>query len=899
MKKNLLLIFIVLLFSIGNTFATHNRAGEITYQHISGRTYKIIVTTYTNTNPITTQADRCNLPINFGDNDSAIAPRVNGPSIFCSTAADGQSIVTFTKKNIYEVIHTYPGDGTYVISMEDPNRNAGICNIPNSVDQSFFLRTELIINPWLGTNSSPTLLNPPIDEACVGECFEHNPGAYDADGDSLHYSLTTCYANGGAIAGYSFPPNMSPASIDPASGDLVWCTPTMICQYNVAILIKEFKRSPYNNQYYYIGSVLRDMQIDVAACSNTAPKIDHINDTCIVAGTNLNFTVNATDAESNIVTLTATGGPFQMTPAATFSSAPSLSPATGLFNWNPGCLQVRLLPYLVTFKATDNHPSTPLVDFESIFIRVIAPAPTGLSAIPTGSSMLLNWNSAPCSDTLGNNPLLGYKLYRKNNCDPWIHNPCETGVPAFTGYTLIGSTIPSNTAFTDNNNGQGLINGVDYSYIVVSYFADGSQSFASESACAQLVRDVPIITNVSVISTGTNDSMLVRWVKPLGTSADLDTIANPPPYEYRLMQASGFNPASAAFTQIASYVQPTFYQLTDSSFISTGLNTKDSTFTYRVDFYSNNLFVGATSTASSVFVKTVPADKKINLSWQAFVPWTNYRYDIYRAIPVGSSNFVKIDTAITQSYIDTGLVNGVDYCYKIISVGQYSDAALPRPLYNSSQIKCERPIDLEPPCQPEFIVTNDCDLFQNVISWTNPNTYCSEDALQYNLYFSATLEGTLELIYSSTEMNMTSYIHNYLFEGVPSVAGCYAITAVDSTGNESPMLNQLCVDNCPAYELPNVFTPNGDGQNDLFIPLPYRYVKDINLKIYDRWGLLMFETTDREILWDGTNKSTKKPCSNGTYFYVCLVNEIRVNGIKPRELKGFIQLIKDKNTPSN
>ena len=99
MKKNLLLI-IILLVSISNSFATHNRAGEITYQHISGRTYKIIVTTYTNTNPLTTQADRCDLLVRFGDADSAIAPRVNGPSLLCNTA-DGQSIVTFTKKNIY------------------------------------------------------------------------------------------------------------------------------------------------------------------------------------------------------------------------------------------------------------------------------------------------------------------------------------------------------------------------------------------------------------------------------------------------------------------------------------------------------------------------------------------------------------------------------------------------------------------------------------------------------------------------------------------------------------------------------------------------------------------------------------------------------------------------------
>lgn len=893
--KRILLFVITLFAGFGNMYATHNRAGEITYQHISGKTYKIIVTTYTNTDPGSTQADRCDLVVYFGDNDSAIAPRVNGPSNQCFTA-DGVPIATFTKKNIYEVIHTYPGTGTYTITVEDPNRNAGICNIPNSVDQSFFLVSQLIINPWLGINSSPTLLNPPIDEACVGVCFEHNPGAFDADGDSLSYSLTTCYANGVPILGYVFPPNMSSDDINPQSGDLIWCAPNMICQYNIAILIKEYRRSPYDNQWYYIGSILRDMQIDVASCLNTPAIIAPVNDTCVVAGTTLNFTVTATDAQANIVTLSASGGPFQLTPAATFTSTSAISTTTGQFSWSPNCSQVQLLPYLVTFKSTDNN-SPPLVDFESVFIRVIPPAPDGLTATPNGASMVLNWNTAGCNDTLGENPLLGYLIYRKNTCDPWVHDVCETGVPSYTGYTLIGSSVPSVLSFVDDNNNQGLINGVDYSYIIVANYADGSQSYASTSVCAHLVRDVPIITNVSVISTGTSDSMWVHWIKPV--ASDLDTITNPPPYEYRLMRATGFNPSASLFTQVTSYTQPAYYLLTDSSYTDFGLNTQDSAYTYRVDFYSNGIFKGSTSTASSVFLTSTPGDKQVTLSWQEFVPWTNYKYHIYRAIPVGSTNYVLIDSSTTSNYLDTGLVNGINYCYKIVSRGEYSDTTIIRPLVNNSQIRCETPVDIVPPCQPSLTVENNCELYQNSLSWLNPNTYCSNDAVSYNIYFSPTLDGELELIYSSNDINLTTYVHLYQFEGIPSVAGCYAITAIDSAGNESILINKVCVDNCPEYELPNVFTPNGDGSNDLFIPLPYRYVKDVDFKVYDRWGLLMFETTNADILWDGKNTSTKMPVSDGTYFYVCTVNEIRIEGIKPRILKGFVQILQQKNKPSN
>jgi hypothetical protein len=178
MKRFLLL----LAFFAGtiSAFATHNRAGEITYKHLGGYTYEVTVTTYTNT--YATTADRCSLVVYFGDGDSATAPRINGPSTLCMSEGynDGMMLGSpaNTKYNVYKVVHTWPGANNYAITVEDPNRNAGICNIDggNSVNVSFFLITHLVINPFLPPNSSPVLLNPPLDQACVGQCFEYLPG---------------------------------------------------------------------------------------------------------------------------------------------------------------------------------------------------------------------------------------------------------------------------------------------------------------------------------------------------------------------------------------------------------------------------------------------------------------------------------------------------------------------------------------------------------------------------------------------------------------------------------------------------------------------------------------------------------------------------------------------------
>lgn len=173
-----------------------------------------------------------------------------------------------------------------------------------------------------------------------------------------------------------------------------------------------------------------------------------------------------------------------------------------------------------------------------------------------------------------------------------------------------------------------------------------------------------------------------------------------------------------------------------------------------------------------------------------------------------------------------------------------------------------------------------------MLQWNNPNHTCSDDVVKYYLYFAATEDETLALLDSIKIISDTLMA----FDNLTSIAGCYAITAIDSFGNESAQSAKVCVDNCPEYELPNVITVNGDGVNDFFKPIKNKFIKDIDLKIYNRWGNLVFETTDPLINWDGKVIQSKLLSTEGTYFYICQVNEIRVKGITPRYLKGFLQI---------
>jgi gliding motility-associated-like protein len=159
--------------------------------------------------------------------------------------------------------------------------------------------------------------------------------------------------------------------------------------------------------------------------------------------------------------------------------------------------------------------------------------------------------------------------------------------------------------------------------------------------------------------------------------------------------------------------------------------------------------------------------------------------------------------------------------------------------------------------------------------------------IRYNIFFKRTLTDNFTQI--ATIENASDTIFRHWPE--ETLAGCYAVSAIDSFGNESPLTNVLCVDICTGYALPNVFTPNNDNKNDLFKSYnPGNYVKQVDMKIFNRWGKLVYKTTDANINWDGKEMNNKKIVSSGVYYYVCDVYEPRLTGVQIKTLTGFIHV---------
>lgn len=864
MKK--ILLFIAAIFLQIHVFATHERAGEITYRHIEGLTYEITITTYTYA---PSPADRPELEIKWGDGTSSIIPRDNYIDL-----------TPFIRRNIYIGSHTFSGPATYTISLEDPNRNYGIINIPNSVNIPFYIETQLVINPFLGNNNSVVLLNPPLDYGCVDRLYVHNPGAYDPDGDSLSYKLVQCKGAGGLpIPGFEFPQASNSFSIDPVTGDLVWDKPVLQGEYNVAFIIEEWREGQR------IGYVTRDLQIKIIACANNPPEISTIGDTCVEAGTNLSFIVTASDPDGDEVTLSATGSPFLASESpANFALINSDS---ALFSWDTKCAHVQKNPHPTYFKASDDNDTLNLVSYKTVNIAVIAPAPENPEATPIGNSIHLAWDRSICNNAVG------YRIYRKEGFYGFVPGYCETGVPGYTGYSLIAFTESNNdTTFIDDNFGGGLIHGIEYCYMVTAYFNDGAESYASEEVCAYLKKDVPIITNVSIDTTSEVEGRVyVAWSKP----TELDFEVTPGPFEYQLFRLR-IEPGSEAV------LAATFNSLNDTIFNDHQLNTRDFGFRYYIDFYNrepgNEFLIGSTQPASSPFLSVGETDRKLMLEWTDDVPWINTEFEIYRYDP-DSFEFVFLGSSEVPSYADTGLINGVEYCYRIKTIGEYTAPGMVDPIINLSQENCGTPVDIVPPCVPELSVSTNCDLYTNEMSWIYPDT-CVEEELTYYIYYSQG-ESSEFTVWDSTSMT------DYIFESNPaSIVGCYAVTALDSLWNESAFSNVICVglEECDRYRLPNVFTPNGDNVNDLFMPFPpsdqpfldppfpLNSVERLKITIFNRWGTIVYESEDPYIRWNGEDSINNQPCAAGVYYYVCDVYENTLGGTLKRTLKGSVTLLR-------
>ena len=934
--KRLSLYFLLLCCLPFAASATHLKGGEITVKRVSDKTltFEFTLTTYTENNRANVEQNTVNFC--FGDGSSVLAAR--------RSAGYPINLGNGTMKNVYKIQYTYPAASLfYKVSVAIPNRNDGILNITRSVDVPFYVETIFSINSGLGLNSTPLLLNPAVDlTAVVGQPFIHNSNAVDAEGDSLAYRLSvsrtgaelTCDpASRGLLAPNFKQPNevsTTPSSftINAKTGDLIWKSPQEVGLYSCAFIVEEWRNG------VKISETVRDMQIEVKDLDNRGPLLTVPADVCVQAGTRINQTITAVDQVSKTgrvdpLTITSTGNVYAIDttyavkpPNATFSSVARQTTltATGTFNWQTDCVHIRKEDYDVFFKVEDFPPVTSagvsdLVDSKIWKIRVLAPAVKNVTATAgTGTQILVKWNTYSCS--LSNAILI---LYRKQGaCDAVTNAACSTGMTQ-AGYTELARLPITANSYTDN----AIVKNTNYSYLLVVAFTNskGVDDFSpmSNSACYLIASASPIMTNVSVLKTSTTaGENLVRWTRPVR----LDTLQYPGPYSYQLMRAVGTGAYGAIGSPIAASVR---VAKNDTSYTDTGLNTSALTYRYRTDFYYTlngvRTLLESPTPASNVRLNTQVAIASVKLAWSATVPWTNeYRtHRVYRETPRGSGIFnriadVPVTTAATFKYVDSGVdsyaADGTfslamktdsSYCYYVETLGSYGPGLPAMELINKSQIVCGIPQTDIFPCPPTLQLNtvdcasldakSDCSFssFTNQLTWTPTVTgVCDPDIVSYKIYYAKDPSSAYTLLATTSSLSFSHILQN-------SYRGCYYVTAVSALGKESGPSAKICVENCASFDLPNLFSPNGDGLNDSFKPMRCpRFVTNVNAKIVDRNGQLIYQYSGplAGFGWNGTDANGNQMAAS-SYFYTCdVVFDLFDKSVQNKSLKGWVELVR-------
>jgi gliding motility-associated-like protein len=898
--------FLIFLVCGSSAWATHNRAGEIILKQVGDLTLRATIVTYTKTSSFS--VDRDSLEIKWGDGSRQMIARANG---------NGEILPNDVKRNYYIAEHTYPGRATYTISMTDPNRNGGILNVnpPSSENVVFYIETNFtFLNPqFSGYNNSSILLQPPVDIACVGQKFIHNPNAFDPDGDSLAYALVVPMQEMGLpVPNYSFPdqilsgPN-NKITIDSRSGDIVWQSPQLEGEYNIAIRISEYRHG------VLISSVLRDMQILVKGCNNRPPTIQSIDEICMIAGIPYDITVTGDDPDAvslrQKVKLTALGAPFQMTPSPAVFNVPGgfNSPLVrGIFRWTPSCNAIAREYYNLIFKAEDNFfDTTGLAFLKNLRVKVVGPPPEQVTVEKQGEDAMIKWEYPyDCQDTQ-DQYFKGFNVYRRIGSNNFLADTCTPGLEG-KGYTKIASLVKTN----DGNRYQFLDTTIEkgktYCYRILAQFSKNTpagfpfnviESLPSLESCLLVNLDLPIITQVTVDKTDAlSGQITLRWKKP--RVPDLDTIQFPPPYTIQIYRGDGINPASVDALPGAIFTYASYHAMVDGVWVDDLINTKDRPYTYEIHFShgASVQFYGSSEQASSVFLLTTPSDQKVSLNAQYSVPWDNFKFVFYRKNEL-TGVFDSIGSSGTGQWIDEPLENGKEYCYKIKTIGKYNSVGWTDTLVNFSQERCAIPKDTVPPCPVTLSIDNQClnpnlssnDFGFNILKWDYVAT-CSQqrNAYYFRIYFRENVQQDwtlLDSVYANQRFVYKHFLNTNL-------TGCYQVRAVDSLLNEQSQQVGICVEDCQEYVLPNAFSPNGDGQNDVFLPRRNTNVESIEFVIFNKWGNKVFETTDPQILWSGST-SNGTPLPAATYYYIGKVFKKDSRGnITAGNLKGFIQLIK-------
>lgn len=257
---------------------------------------------------------------------------------------------------------------------------------------------------------------------------------------------------------------------------------------------------------------------------------------------------------------------------------------------------------------------------------------------------------------------------------------------------------------------------------------------------------------------------------------------------------------------------------------------------------------------------------------------------------------LKIDS-LNQFPADCGLENGA-----VVGYGDPTSYT-GTPEFNWSGPGANNPSSVSATAWPNkpagwyyFTITDDiCSVNDSILLEQNPPPTASFDAdpisggAPLNVTFTNTSDPatTYDWDFGNGQTNsvndLSEQYSTYIEEGT------YTVTLTLTEAGCTDQATQTVTVILPmSYDMPNVFTPNGDGENDFFT-INAENATGLEVVILNRWGNVAFESEDLNFKWNGNVDNSGAECSDGTYFYKFKVTD---SSGKEIEEHGFVQLIR-------
>ena len=847
--------------------ATHIIGGEIGYTFISGNTYEITLALYGdcagNSFPSLPSAiPRIEI---YKDNNAFnfIDLIITGPGVevtpVCPSEVNNTTCVTLngTIPGVMRFIYK----GTIVLdgpsanwaflfnSQLGANSGAGRTNAITNIQNGSRIALQATLNNMTGPNSSSIFTTIPTPFFCLNIPQEFNQGAADPDGDQLSFSLEpgiNVDANGilvgpvNYIAPYTYldPLATVPGSFNynTSSGQMSF-TPNLIQTSLVVNKVTE-KRGGI-----IVGTCMREMNLVVLNNCNNQPPFASIPTSTVGAfnanrtisfcyeNTNPQFVIDATDADSQDVTVSVTGLPSSSTYVISGNGTPH--PVITI-QWN---MPQPTVPGVYNFYVNCQDDGCPLSSKQTFAYTVIQLQPIAS---------------------------LGY-VVGKESCDPGGDGSIQIVTVSSNGpltYSLDGTTYQPSFSFFGLSAGNYTVTVRDSAGCVLSDTIRVYPSILPTVSCMTSPEScLPGTDGAIVINANSVNGLIIGYSLNGGPIQTSNIFSN---LSAGLYTVTAKDAASCLVTQlvsIGSSVIPTIRIVatknvscngkSDAS-IQLGITPSGLICTYTIQ-------PGGLTNSTGVFKNlskgnyTIVATTEKSCSDTMLVQITEPAKLIVTNLDIQEATCDKNNASIrVQTNFQPPLIYTLRPATYINTDGFFADVA---PGFYTVTVRD----------------TNFCSIDTPVFVGALPNLFASSithQDLQCNGWGT---EG-------EAEVNASGGVepYTYLWSTIPPSTdkkisnvyyGWYFVNVTDATGCDTKDTVYISPGSCcENVYIPNAFTPNGDGQND-----EWRLVTSAGLEIdqfaaYNRWGEQVWHTENQRVAWDG--KRNGGDVETGTYFYL-------------------------------